>query len=382
MERSKSFDLLRTLAIVLVCFGRHLNPCSRGRGSFFQVSMHNLTVVLGRGGWVGVDLFFVLSGFLVSGLLFREYQKFGTLSVTSFFIRRGFKIYPSFWLLIIATVTIESLHGHHFPLRATLSELAFVQNYGLSLWSHTWSLAVEEHFYFLLLLFLLFLSRRQRSRNPFGVIPVSFLILATACLLMRVITAHELPYEHKTHLFPSHLRMDSLFFGVLISYLYHMYPKRFLAFAKQFKWVLLAFGIAMLAPAFILPLETSPFIYTFGLTIFYLGSGCLLVTGIAVTVPDSRPLRFASYIGSHSYSIYLWHGPVAVWMIPAFSRLAGVHWNWPLYAVTYVVSSISVGVAMALLIEFPTLRVRDRFFPSRGRPLSVSPVRPSPALQH
>jgi peptidoglycan/LPS O-acetylase OafA/YrhL len=201
--------------------------------------------------------------------------------------------------------------------------------------------------------------------------------LATVCLLMRVITAHKLPYGHKTHLFPSHLRMDSLFFGVLISYLYHIYPKRFLAFAKQFRWVLVVCGIAMLAPAFIFQLETSPFISTFGLTIFYIGSGCLLVASIAMTVPDTRAFRFASYIGSHSYSIYLWHVAVAVWLIPVFSRLAGVH--WPLYAVTYVVCSLSVGVAMALLIEFPTLRVRDRFFPSRGRPLSVSPVGPNPA---
>lgn len=381
MERSKSFDLLRTVAIVLVCFGRHLTPCPRGSDSFFQVGIHNLTVVLHRGGWIGVDLFFVLSGFLVSGLLFREYQKFGSLSGKSFLIRRGFKIYPAFWLLIITTVAVKCLWQHHFPIKTTLSELAFVQNYGPFLWSHTWSLAVEEHFYFLLLLFLLFLSRRQRSRNPFGVIPVSFLILATVCLLMRVITAHELPYGHKTHLFPSHLRMDSLFFGVLISYLYHIYPKRFLAFAKQFRWVLVACGIAMLAPAFILQLATSPFIYTFGLTIFYIGSGCLLVASIAMTLPDTRALRFASYIGSHSYSIYLWHVAVAVWMIPVFTRLAGVYWSWPLYAVTYVVCSLSVGVAMALLIEFPTLRVRDRFFPSRGRPLSVSPVGPNPALE-
>ena len=381
MERSRAFDLLRTLAIVLVCFGRHLTPYPGGSDSFFQVGIHNLTVVLRRGGWIGVDLFFVLSGFLVSGLLFREYQKFGSLSAKSFLIRRGFKIYPAFWLLIITTVAVKGLQQHHFPIKTTLSELAFVQNYGPYLWSHTWSLAVEEHFYFLLLLFLLFLSRGQRSRNPFEAIPVSCLILATVCLLMRVITAHELPYGHKTHLFPSHLRMDSLFFGVLISYLYHIYPTRFLAFAKQFRWILVACGIAMLAPAFILPLETSPFISTFGLTIFYVGSGCLLVASIAMTLPDTRTVRFASYIGSHSYSIYLWHVAVALWMVPVFSHLAGVHWNWPLYAVTYVVCSLSVGVAMAVLIEFPTLRVRDRFFPSRGRPLSVSPVGPNPALE-
>src|SRR5207247_9962992 len=110
---------------------------------------------------------------------------------------------------------------------------------------------------------------------------------------MRVITAHELPYGHKTHLFPSHLRLDSLFFGVLISYLYHTYPKRFLAFAKQFSCVLVACGIAMLAPAFFFQLKTSRFIYTFGLTIFYIAIGCLLFPCMAMTLPDLSSLRFA-----------------------------------------------------------------------------------------
>jgi len=377
MERSKSVDLLRALALFLLCFGRHLTPCPRGSGLYL---LPDITMVLARGGWIGVDLFFVLSGFLVSGLLFREHQKFGFISGKQFLIRRGLKIYPSFWVLIIATVAVTLLLQHHFPVKATLSELAFVQNYGPSLWSHTWSLAIEEHFYLFLLVFLLCLSRRARSLHPFRIIPFSFLALAILSLVMRLVTAHGHSYHHKAHLFPSHLRMDSLFFGVFISYFYHYHSEQFLLFAKRFRWPLTACGVLALLPAFIFTLEVSPFIYTFGLTLLYLGSGALLIAGIATTLPDNRGARFVAYIGSHSYSIYLWHLAVALWAIPLFARAAGEHWNWPLYAVTYVTGSLAVGITMALLIEFPTLRIRDRCFPSRARPLSISTIGPNQAM--
>jgi peptidoglycan/LPS O-acetylase OafA/YrhL len=380
MERSRSIDALRAVALFLVCFGRHLTPCPKNPSSYVQTLIHDFTMVLRQGGWVGVDLFFVLSGFLVAGLLFREHQKFGSISAKRFLVRRGFKIYPAFWLLITATVAFKYVQQHYFPTKAAVSELTFVQNYGPYLWSHTWSLAVEEHFYFLLLVFLLALSHHKSTQNKFASIPYFFLALAVLSLSARILTAHALPYGPKTHLFPSHLRMDSLFFGVLISYFYHFYPDLFLRFARRFKVPLASVGVLLLSPAFIFPLQ-SPFIYTWGLTLFYIGSGCLLVASVATNVPKNKFTASAAYIGSHSYSIYLWHLAVAFWIIPRVASCIGGHWSWPLYAASYFVLSLGVGVAMALLIEFPTLKMRDRFFPSLARPLSVAPIGPNHALQ-
>jgi len=339
--------------------------------------IHNFTIVLERGGWIGVDLFFVLSGFLVSGLLFREHQKFGSISAKRFLVRRGLKIYPAFWLMIIVTVIVFYVQHRHLPIKASISELAFVQNYGLFLWWHTWSLAVEEHFYFLLLIFLLGLSYYQITQKKFASIPYFFLALALLSLFLRILTARALPFGLKTHLFPSHLRMDSLFFGVFISYFYHFYPTSFLRFATRFRVPLTLTGVLLLSPAFMLQLETTPFIYTFGLTLFYIGSGCLLIASLATNLPKNRLTTSAAYLGSHSYSIYLWHGAVATWLIPILASLIGIHWNWPLYATSYFVLSLVVGVAMALLIEFPTLKMRDRLFPSLSRPLNVSLMRPN-----
>src|SRR5204863_7752623 len=100
--RLVQLDLLRCLAIVLV-LGRHMVPCP----SHTNAWLGRLTSIWQRGGWIGVDLFFVLSGFLVSGLLFREYQRHGSVDVVRFLIRRGFKIYPGFWVLLGATVALR-----------------------------------------------------------------------------------------------------------------------------------------------------------------------------------------------------------------------------------------------------------------------------------
>jgi peptidoglycan/LPS O-acetylase OafA/YrhL len=151
-----------------------------------------------RGGWIGVDLFFVLSGFLVSGLLFREHQKFGGISAKDFLIRRGFKIYPAFWMLIGVTALLHGLFRHQFNTKATLSELLFLQNYSRGLWPHTWSLAVEEHFYILLLILLLFLSKRSHS---FSSVPTVFVVLAVTSLCLRIYESYSIPYSDMTHLF-------------------------------------------------------------------------------------------------------------------------------------------------------------------------------------
>ena len=90
VSRIKQLDVLRGIAIVLV-LGSHM-PAS---DLWSQI------------GWVGVDLFFVLSGFLVSGLLFNEYKKHGQIRLGRFLIRRGFKIYPAFYFLILVTIAIR-----------------------------------------------------------------------------------------------------------------------------------------------------------------------------------------------------------------------------------------------------------------------------------
>ena len=110
--RSSTLDILRAVAVLLV---------------YCQHSVE-LPVVSAMG-WVGVDLFFVLSGFLVSGLLFREYQQTQHVRSGRFLLRRGFKIYPQFYLLLAFTVPFAHWDGKPLPGREITAEALFVQNY-------------------------------------------------------------------------------------------------------------------------------------------------------------------------------------------------------------------------------------------------------------
>jgi peptidoglycan/LPS O-acetylase OafA/YrhL len=200
MRRFNQIDILRAIAVFLV-LGRHISTCPPE----ISRTVHGVTETWIRGGWIGVDLFFVLSGFLVSGLLFREYDRFGKIDAKRFLIRRGFKIYPPFWLLILTTVVLSLLRGKEVEGQRVAAELLFVQNYLPGVWIHTWSLAVEEHFYILLAFGFLLLAKFGK-KDPFSATPVFFAGIAVLCLALRFAAASRHSYDYTLHLFPSHLR--------------------------------------------------------------------------------------------------------------------------------------------------------------------------------
>src|SRR5437764_14402875 len=96
--RNQSLDILRAIAVLLV-MGRHF--------PYYET--------WGRIGWIGVDLFFVLSGFLISGLLFREYAQTGTISFYRFVVRRCFKIWPAFYFFLFCMAVAIVLSRQQFP---------------------------------------------------------------------------------------------------------------------------------------------------------------------------------------------------------------------------------------------------------------------------
>jgi peptidoglycan/LPS O-acetylase OafA/YrhL len=356
-------DLLRLLAVVLV-LGRHIGLPPAAWPTACKIPLW----IWDRGGWVGVDLFFVLSGFLVSGLLFTEYKSRGRLGIGRFYMRRGWKIYPPFFVLIAATVVVNQTVGWPIPRRSLAAELLFVQSYVEGLWHHTWSLAVEEHFYLLLPLVLALVLRWNR-RSPTPLKPILALAAAVAVLALvgRLLNSHyRSPYTHPTHLFASHLRLDSLFFGVAISYVYHFHTAPFVEWLTPWRRTLFLGGAILLTPAFVVQLETNPIIYTLGLTVFYVGSGMMMVGILLSDLPRRRSIALLAALGAYSYSIYLWHMPVHDWVVPLVERAGGIR-GFGARSVTYLVGSLVLGVVMAKLVEIPALRLRDRWFPPRSR---------------
>jgi peptidoglycan/LPS O-acetylase OafA/YrhL len=326
-SRNQSLDVLRGIAVLLV------------------IANHYRYYTLSRAGWMGVDLFFVLSGFLISGLLFSDVKAHGKISLLRFFVRRGLKIYPAFYVFLGFTALIVPVR------KGIFSEMFFLQSYLPRMWGHTWSLAIEEHFYIALPLLLLLLVRLKRLTW----IPAISAVLMVACLGLRILTAlHNADME--AVMCPTHLRIDALFAGVMLGYFYHFRREEFMAASRG--WIVW-FGMLLLLPSLLTDTNDS-LLFSVQVTTNLVGFALIVLWAVP------RKLRPASVaeIGKYSYSIYLWH-----LLVTAFWR------NYPVAFVTFwadAFTCLAVGIAMALMVETPVLRLRDRFLPARAVALSSS----------
>src|SRR5205823_1760768 len=152
--RNPSLDVLRGVAVIVVILDHYQYIERVQNPSIIDFCIAGPLAIVSS---LGVDLFFVLSGFLISGLLFEELASTGELRVIRFLARRGLKIYPGFYAFIGLTALFNPAMLHS---RKMLSELLFLQSYLPRIWGHTWSLAVEEHFYLALPLLFLLLNRK------------------------------------------------------------------------------------------------------------------------------------------------------------------------------------------------------------------------------
>jgi peptidoglycan/LPS O-acetylase OafA/YrhL len=357
--RLAALDVLRAVAVFLV-LGRHMPDAMAALAWPLQLWQ--------RGGWIGVDLFFVLSGFLVSGLLFQEWERFGAIDYPRFLVRRSLKIHPPFYVLLLATWVIGHFLGKQIAPATLLSEAAFVQNYGPALFPHTWSLAVEEHFYLLLPVLLLGLGKLQAySRDPLPVLGTVCLAGAATVLATRLISAEcSMDGFHlKSHLFPTHLRIDSLLFGVLLSCAWQTRRTALTAWVLKWRALLVAIAAVLFAPAFAFPLRpgAETLLATLGLTGFYIASGITLLLALTSGGTLNAFTRGLAKIGRNSYSIYLWHIPVLFWVAEPVGNWLSL--NAAQQLLTYLALSIGIGVALSKTIEVPFLALRDRWMPSR-----------------
>jgi peptidoglycan/LPS O-acetylase OafA/YrhL len=357
--RIKRIDVLRCIAVVLVLLHH---------GAYFSVF---------KMGFVGVDLFFVLSGFLISGLLYSEYQKSGAINFRRFFIRRGLKIYPAFYVMILATFIVQFSAGKLSHWSAYASEIFFLQDYKPSIWLHCWSLGVEEKFYIFLPLFLLVLIRYSANRsNPFNTIPRAFVLISILCLTVRAATIWLTPpsqFYGDTIMMPAHDRIDELFFGVLLGYFHYFHRLATEDFMRSTanRLVVGVLTVVFLSTCFIFP-GTGHFFLIFGPTFLYLGFGGLLM--LCIHVRDVLPTSFAgpldrlsttcAFVGLYSYSIYLWQGVFGIYTERGLRQFFHVQMQGFARFTWYVVGCIIFGILMARLIEFPVLKLRDTFFPS------------------
>lgn len=414
-ERLIQLDILRGIAILLVLgchFAAELTPSGPGAQPGQNAGwLKPLAAFFYFFGWTGVDLFFVLSGFLVGGLLFSELQTRGSLDARRFWIRRAFRIWPAYFGYVAVMMLLGTVAHHSFPdtLRRWWPNLLHLQNYFPSPRPHSWSLALEEHFYLalpLVLLACLSLASRSNSSGVAGApkteadeghdsidgamrrLPLVAGVVMLCCLGLRCALAWR--YSGENYWFlrgQTHLSIDGLFFGVLLSYWHHFEPRR-LDFARRNAMLLMLLGVALLSPMLFLRADVGAFVPTFGFTMLYLGYGCILLA--FVTRPrgegalgrwfESRAARALAGLGVFSYPIYLWHLDAANkpidWLARhQIGRALGSETQWLMLFALYIALAAGIGILWSRLLEKPSLAMRERLFPARAAAMEAVPAR-------
>ena len=367
-------DILRGVAIILVLFAHSVLPTKEsGSLSPFLSYLQYL-------GPSGVDLFFVLSGFLVGGLLLKEVHDRDHLDVRRFLIRRAFKIFPSYIIFLFFVFFLLQIINHfsiYESFRVLMPNFVHLQNYLGSPREHTWSLAVEEHFYLVLPFLILWLIKRRGSRIKYiSVLPYICLGVFIICALLRLYI-YANPPAYNPH-FATHLRFDSLFFGVMLAYFYHFKPEK-LQFVAPNRLKLMVFGSILLlfSPALVIYDQSNLVVGTIGFIVVYVAYGCFLLAVVYTPVGSDRfgkwfesySARILAFIGFFSYPIYLWHLdavlPLKFFLNRVSLSIIPTEILWIIIFVIYVIIATAAGVVFGVLLERPSLALRNRLFPSR-----------------
>jgi peptidoglycan/LPS O-acetylase OafA/YrhL len=375
-RRLVQLDLLRGVAILLVLGAHYVIPWERA--GFFRP----LAFVVDRVGGMGVDLFFVLSGYLIGGLLFDEIRRHGDLHAWRFLGRRAFKIWPGYYALVVLLVAKDLVRSSRRPREVLLDYLPNlvpfqVQNYfGHLPISHTWSLAVEEHFYLVLPLLLVAALAAPGRRGLRWVAPAVAAVMA-GCLTARAVAIFA-GFSRFHVAIQTHFRIDSLAFGVLLAHL-HRSGSPTLLRAMRHRGLLLLAAVACVGTVMAAYMAFGPFTpaaQIAGYTLFAIGFGCLLMAVVAT--PDearwlsSPVVRGLAAMGFLSYPIYLWHVNVVMPPVAKVCNGGMLAWlpdtpRWVVGWALYIGAAVAVGTVANALIDRPFLRLRDRLCPSRGK---------------
>jgi len=315
-------------------------------------------------GWAGVDLFFVLSGFLLGRLVLTERIRTGRFDGRRFTARRLLKLWPVLYLFL----AVQVLAGPE-PWTSFLWQNALhVQNYAGTSLTHLWSLAVEEHFYLALAVFFPLFARRRGSPRLLAAILVAVLV---AALALRIWGATHGVSDVRLQ-WRSHFRVDSLAAGVLLALLSIHWPERFDRLRRR-RWLLLGTLAAGTAHLLVVG-KQGPIGTTVGFTVAYVTAGALLLLLYrAAWVPRARWVTApVAFLGRYSYGIYIWHvfaGAVALDLLPGPAPSTGT----AIAQTVKYVAAIVVGVVATVAVEKPVLRLRDRLFPAKDH--DPAPIR-------
>lgn len=318
------------------------------------------------GGFLGVDFFFVLSGFLITALLMQEWQGSGGVALGAFYARRALRLLPALFALIAVILLVPGVfYQSARPWRAaglaalhtTNWVMAFGGNVGFL--DHTWSLTIEEQFYLLWPPLLVFLLSRRVGR-PVILAVVTIGILAPTWLRLEL--WHGLPSVKRLY-YGLDTRFDALLIGCLVALIasWDLVPRS--RRARRAIQLVAALSAVILAVCVATMEEESSLTYH-GLGILAaVACACVVLdvlycpTRLSRLLLENRPLV---WVGRISYGLYLWHFPIFNGMLNP-TRMAKLGITGPaLLTVRFAVAFLVAALSFAL-IERPFLRLKRRF---------------------
>ncbi|HEY5551005.1 MAG TPA: acyltransferase [Opitutaceae bacterium] len=326
---------------------------------------------LGHLGSIGAEMFFVLSGFLIGGILMRLEPEFtGARTLLGFLIRRWFRTLPNYFLFLALNIPfmIYVVHGNppwseFLPRFATFTQ-SFVQR-PLPFFLESWTLAIEEWFYLLTPLGFLVFRLLLRSFNRGVLVTAALLLVIPPLLRWRASSSGDWASDIRM---VTTMRLDALIYGIVAAWLNHRYRERF----RQVRWIALIAGIALsywnYQMLFRLNLDTSVFAKTWLLSLIPFGFALLLPW--AANAPAFGGQWFVKpvqRVALWSYALYLVNIPVSYYVT---YRMGGWHERSTLdgWLATALYWAVAIGVSAAVYrwFERPMMNLRERFTISRS----------------
>jgi peptidoglycan/LPS O-acetylase OafA/YrhL len=371
-----ALDVLRTFAVLLVIAGHAAAEFVKqggGKSSFTQFPLVSH-------GWIGVDLFFVLSGYLIGKQLWVELLETRTIRFGRFIVRRGLRIWPLYFFFMVFVITV--LGRGSFPFGSWWSDAVFLTNYinqGVVMGS--WSLCTEEQFYILSPLLLLAGSSITVSMSAYRRFLWAMFLFQPVTRMITWLAAGGTLEAQNPALFrqyvyyPIHTHADGLILGLIIAN-YQASGVRFRDYRIASSWwaIVAAIGFCLLTRV----AHSAIFFFT-GITVLFGTSVWLVIARPSISTFSFVRWR-VFYLGSRlSFGMYLNHeylqeevALVVRHTLPFLSELAGLQ-----ASITFgvlVVLSASFAVLTFCLVEHPFLRLRSRCLSSeRGRKADKSP---------
>ena len=338
MRYNPALDGLRAIAVLMVmCF--------------------HATVPRASGGYLGVDVFFVLSGFLITSLLIAETDRTGTIQLKRFYKRRLARLTPALLLMLLAYMLLAPFAWPQLSPSADARDSAialfYLADYASAFWQipenlrHTWSLAVEEHFYLLWPAVVLLLHRVHSPKKRIAILGGMYIVFTLWRIKCDLNGGHS--YDLTYYRFDT--RLSGLTIGALLAFVLNTKPERFAALDLNFLAPVSFFIFALCTWRFRI---ASTAAMTYGIVSIELAS--LLLIFIIVNKRSGWAYwllsnRAAAFIGRMSYGLYLWHYPI-------FHYLWG-RFDW------YVI--LPLGGAISLMLAVISYYTVERFARQRFR---------------